>query len=49
MFHFHRWTLWEVTEAGEIIDRSSVKKGSYWIQRRRCEKCGLVQHRREMV
>lgn len=49
MFHFHRWTVWEITESGEVIDRSGINKGKYYIQSRRCVKCGFIQHNREIV
>lgn len=49
MFHFHRWTLWDVIEKGEKIDRDGGVNGNYWVQARRCEKCGLMQHKREIV
>lgn len=49
MFHFHRWTKWEVTEKGVVTTGDGVNKGSYFVQARRCEKCGYLQQRREIV
>ena len=47
-FWFHPWEKWQVTEQGVIADIiMQTVKGSYFVQMRRCSRCGLIQSKRQ--
>jgi len=45
--HFHKWTKWEKVEQGDLVmygyTPNPIKTGTYIVQERKCEKCGLNQ------
>jgi hypothetical protein len=47
MFHFHKWTKWEITAEGSGHG-PFVGKVKILYQRRKCLKCGFVQESRQI-
>ena len=52
-WHFHKWAKWELLEKGELFGSETRRPeedmsiGSYEIQRRVCNVCGMAQLRME--
>jgi hypothetical protein len=45
---FHKWAKWEIVEKGNITTinhtaKTTDKTGFFEVQRRECDRCGLVQ------
>lgn len=54
MFHFHKWSKWEVTHETEVVrtyrhNNERIIVGYAYIQKRVCATCGFTAYDKQQV